>query len=575
MHMTKFSFKTSLPFFILLLVSMLPLLSLLTPGFPVTHDGQDHIARIANFYQSLSDGVIVPRWAANLNWGYGHPILMFLYPLPSYVGSFFHFLGFPFVDATKLVFAVMYIASIFTMYLFARESWGHRIGMIAALLYGFAPYRFIDLYVRGAIGEHAAFVFPPLVLYFLLKLARSMSTDAKKWNTNSMASHMPYMAAASISLAALILSHNAISLMFLPIIILYVIYLYVFEAKKSFLFLVSCFLCLSFGFGLSAFFWAPALVEGKYTLRDIVTAGSFDGRFVPVGWFLYSPWNYGQGTEFTKSLGPIQILGIVLIFFSAFMPHTEKKSVVLRMGLLAITLGALFLMTSASAIVWKYVTILQKFQFPWRILSVTTFTTAILGAMSLDWLVNKIPQKKGTHVQTILFCVSCFLCIVVTVNMWHPKAYSVKPESFFTGIYNSTTDTGESSPIWSIRFMEHRATAPMNIIDGTMIITPLSRTTVRHDYRLEGTRGSNVLENTLYFPGWNVYVDGSPVGVEYQNPTYRGLMTFYVPEGTHDVSIRFTETKFRKLSNAVSVATLGVLITIIVGARAFSKKRTS
>src|SRR3989344_7884005 len=94
------------PFILILLISALPLLNLLTPGLPVTHDGIDHVARIANFYKNLEEGVLIPRWASNLNWGYGHPILMFLYPLPSYATSFFHLLGFSFVDSLKIVFGV-------------------------------------------------------------------------------------------------------------------------------------------------------------------------------------------------------------------------------------------------------------------------------------------------------------------------------------------------------------------------------------------------------------------------------------------------------------------------------------
>jgi len=141
-------------------ISILPLTDLLHPGLPVTHDGQDHVARIANFYASLSEGSIVPRWAANLNWGYGHPILMFLYPMPSYVASFIHSVGFSFVDSTKLVFALAFVFSIVFMYVWVSSAWGKAAGLVAAVLYGFAPYRFVDLYVRGAIGEHMAFVFP-------------------------------------------------------------------------------------------------------------------------------------------------------------------------------------------------------------------------------------------------------------------------------------------------------------------------------------------------------------------------------------------------------------------------------
>mgnify|MGYP001590198170 FL=1 len=79
---------------ILVGICVVPLLDLLHLGLPIAHDGQDHVARIANFYQNLTEGNIIPRWAGNLNWGYGHPILEFLYPFPSYFASFFHFLGY-------------------------------------------------------------------------------------------------------------------------------------------------------------------------------------------------------------------------------------------------------------------------------------------------------------------------------------------------------------------------------------------------------------------------------------------------------------------------------------------------
>ncbi len=151
--------KNTLLIILLVVLTALPLLDLLRPGLPVTHDGTDHVARIANFYQSLADGHIVPRWAGNLNWGYGHPVLMFLYPLPSYLASMFHWWGITLVDSVKLVFGVAFISSGVAMYLWVSSLWGLYPGLISALLYTFAPYRFVDLYVRGAIGEHDAFIF--------------------------------------------------------------------------------------------------------------------------------------------------------------------------------------------------------------------------------------------------------------------------------------------------------------------------------------------------------------------------------------------------------------------------------
>ncbi|MCJ7792945.1 MAG: hypothetical protein MUP45_03130, partial [Candidatus Marinimicrobia bacterium] len=150
---------------VLILVGLVALLDFFHPGLPVTHDGQDHVARIANFYQTLTEGNLIPRWAANLNWGYGHPVVMFLYPLPSYFASFFHFLGFSLVDSTKLVFGLGFLLSGFFMSLWLKEIWGEEAGFIGGLLYLFAPYRFLDLYVRGAIGENFAFIWPPLIAW--------------------------------------------------------------------------------------------------------------------------------------------------------------------------------------------------------------------------------------------------------------------------------------------------------------------------------------------------------------------------------------------------------------------------
>ena len=146
-------YKKYLYLVIIILISFVSSVDLFKPGLPLTHDGQDHVARIANFYQNLSEGNIIPRWAGNLNWGYGHPILEFLYPLPSYFASLFHFIGFTLVDSVKLVFGISFVLSAITMYIFVKEFLNDRnAALLAGLFYIVAPYRFVDVYVRGAIG---------------------------------------------------------------------------------------------------------------------------------------------------------------------------------------------------------------------------------------------------------------------------------------------------------------------------------------------------------------------------------------------------------------------------------------
>src|SRR3989338_11229774 len=141
-----YKFKTYFSYLFLIILAFIPILSLLHSGLPVTHDGQDHVARIANFYQNLTEGNIIPRWAGNLNWGYGHPILEFLYPLPSYLASLFHFLGFTLVDSVKIVFGMSFVLSGIAMYIFIKELLrDEKAAFFAGTLYVIAPYRFVDL----------------------------------------------------------------------------------------------------------------------------------------------------------------------------------------------------------------------------------------------------------------------------------------------------------------------------------------------------------------------------------------------------------------------------------------------
>lgn len=538
----------------IVILAFFPLWDLTRTGLPVTHDGVDHVARIANFYASLSEGHIVPRWASNLNWGYGHPILMFLYPLPSYVASLFHAVGFTFVDSTKLVFAFAYVFSTVFMYLWLSHAFGAPAGFTAAVVYSFAPYRFVDLYVRGAIGEHMAFVFPPLICLGMYKLARQ---DER----------MPIISALLIAFgtAFLILSHNALSLVFLPVIGCYMVYCAAHEAKQVRRFVIVAAASLAFGFLLSAFYWMPAFFEGKYTLRDIVTRGEFTSRFTSWFSFLYSPWSYGGGNEISKWLGAGQLLAIALSF-SLITRGTKFRHAVL--GCFAVLALTMFLMTEGSEPVWATVSILQKFQFPWRLLSLCTFVIALISAI----VVHAVRPKVRLGITALLVGVS----IAGTAFMWRAREYKVYEESYFTGTYNGTTDTGESSPIWSVRFMETRPKAPAFLVPPLGTVVPIERTTVSRSYSVTARENVRFVENTLYFPGWNVSVDGKPLSTDrlmFQDPAYRGLMTFELMPGDHTVRFVFSETKLRRFADMLSLGAVAAFFAALGTIRLLWQKK--
>ena len=338
---------------LLLLISVIPLFDFLKPGLPVTHDGQDHVARIANFYQSLKEGNLVPRWAENLNWGYGHPILMFLYPLPSYIASFFKFAGFSFVDSVKITYALSFILSGIFMFLWIRELWGDKAGFVSGVIYLFAPYRFVDLYVRGAIGESWAFVWPPLICFFILRIARERRVE--------------YLLGGSLALAALILSHNALMLMFLPVILGYAFYS-IYSSKNRRSNAIFLLLLFVFGFLLAAFFWIPAFFEGKYTLRDIVTKDNIIG-FENIGRLLWSPWSYLGTGAFSVQIGIVQWLGVLFVPLAIVLAKRQKENIWTFLFFLLLTFCiAILMILPISKPLYLSLSLLQKFQFAWRFL---------------------------------------------------------------------------------------------------------------------------------------------------------------------------------------------------------------
>ncbi len=541
------------PLLFIIFLGVIPLADLFQLGLPLTHDGQDHVARIANFYQSLSEGILIPRWAGNLNWGYGHPVMMFLYPLPSYLASLFHFLGLSLVDSVKMVFGLGFILSGIGMYLWVNRLLGVYAGIFASILYMFAPYRFVNLYVRGAIGEHSAFIFIPFVLLFITRIFLDKQTK----NTLVINS-----VALALSTGALILSHNALSMLFLFFAAFYALAL--FFNNKEIKKLTSVFLSVMYGFIISAFFWVPAYIEGKYTLRDIVTGGSeYASRFAenPIN-FVTPSWSYGITGQLSVQIGIVHIALILLAIYIVFK-FTKKRSLEKEIFFITFVffLLSLFMMLKESNFIWSSISILQKFQFPWRFLSLTVLTSALLGAYGI--YSNREKKKIVFAIFGLIILVGLFYS-----SYWRANGYLVKEESFFKNIYHGTTDTGESSPIWSVRFMEKEPESKIEVLSGEAKIEEVYRSSTIHEYNVISSEGAKLKENTLYFPGWNIYVNGRKLDVnteiEFQNPQNRGIMTFNVSEGYSKVRIVFEDTKVRKVADIISGASLIFLVFILI-----------
>lgn len=527
-------------YILVIAISLLPFISLfITDLAPHTHDSPVHFARIAAYYKALSEGQILPRWAGELNYGYGMPLFNFIYHVPYLVASAVVFLGGGLVFAFKVSLTASYLLSGIFMYLFALRFFKHEgKALLATILYQFAPFHLIDLVVRGDMAEGYALAFLPLVLYAVTR-----------GFTHKNSSHNILFTGLSVLL--LITSHNAISLVFFGIITLFVL-LFSPDNKKRMEGLMGLFL----GLTLSAFYWAPAIIERRYTYGDLFMKDMYKSHFAPLLNFFIPNLTNSENLQtggIAVSLGFIQVAGLVwafLLLLRKRIAATSEKRVIWFS--LFLTAMALFVMQPVSQFLWTTIPILRMFQFPWRLLNVTTFSLAILGACVF------ISKKTPVYILAALLTATV---ASTAVYFRPPLGMDQIDEKYYWDYPLNTTYFGETDIIWSAGPAGSYPESRFEVVGGSgKISNPVKKGTF-HTFTVTAENDVQIVDRTQYFPGWRVYVEGKKTPIEFQDQNWRGLITFRVPQGTHTVRVVWEESPVRRIAEAV---TLLSLITAVV-----------
>lgn len=509
-------------YLLILAISTLPLVSLLTSlDMPHTHDGPVHLARMAAYFKAFVDGQILPRWAGDLNYGYGMPLFNFIYHTPYLISNLFLAVGLGLVATFKVVISVSFLLSGIFMLLFARNYFKNdKIALVVALFYQFAPFRLVELLVRGSFGELYTYTFFPLVLFGL----------TNRW----------YVFTA-FATAALTISHNSISLLMFLASMGFI--LFTAKDRKS---VFAGLAGLALGLLLSAFYWTPAVLEHKYTHGDLYMKNVFKDHFTQF-WKLIMPNftndNALQTEGISVQIGIFHVLALIsgasLIF---------KKKIYLYSILL--TIISIFFMSSYSKFIWERISFLRQFQFPWRLLSIIAIGSSIAAA----------------SFRSRLALLTTFM-VLSTAFYWSPPLGFDKniDEAYYWNYPLNTTYYGETDVVWSAGPARAYPKERIEIIDGQGIIKDFVKKTTIHKFDIEAVSALRLADHTQYFPGWRAYVDNQKVPIEFQDQNWRGLITFNVPAGSHAIRVAFEKSKTQVVSEYVSLGTLitlGVLLLI-------------
>lgn len=523
--------------------------ALLYSGLPPTHDGEYHVVRFYEFDKTLRDGDWYPRWASDFNKGYGIPLFNYVYPLPNYIASFFHFLGFSFIDTFKLnMFVATIVGGIF-FYLWARNYWKDIGGVVGAVFYIFSPYRFVDMYVRGSVGEVWALAFFPAFLW-------SIQTLYVKKNAL-------YIVSSGVFLSLIIFSHNILALMFLPLGLSYGLYLFSKESKKNIL--LFLFPSILLGFGLSSIFWLPALFEQEYVKG--LQIYSVEKNFPEVYQLLIPSWGTGfsEGgleNQMSFQIGIANLGAVLLSFFTIVVLYKKKdKRFTILLFFLCWFFLVLFLLLKASIGIWQNIPFMDYFQFPWRFLSLIILITSFLaGAIFSIW------QSKILAGFLILFTV------LLSLGYAKPAYYHQRDDLYYltrANFIEGTNSVGDFfNTIWFNTNLSKKS-EKFSFANGEGKINITSKKTTKYKATITTTLPSEIIVNTAYFPGWMLTVDGK------SNPLYRdkdGVMRFSISPGEHNIVLWLSNTNIQQIGTSIFFSSLLLFTSLLIYYRVIIKK---
>ena len=523
------------------------------------HD-DTQVARVIVMGKALRNGQFPVRWVSDLGYGYGYPIFNFYGPLPYYVGGFLYMWGVPALIATKFVFVVGAILAGITMYVLAGEVMGAAAGVVSAIAFVYAPYHAVQIFVRGAVGELWAMAFLPLVVWGMMTIKESpRRRSAVFWG--------------GIGLTGVILSHTIFGYVTVAFYLVgLVLYCLILLFRKQFhvsriTYHVSLF---AIAFGLSAFFWLPALAEMRWTSvsAQIGPTANFRDHFVCLSQLWNAQWGFGGSIKgcvdgMSFKLGKLHIFlaltGILAWWIKRKVMSKKTRSVLIALG---ITLGAIFFMLPFSQLLWSIVPLFYYIQYPWRFLSY-----AVLGLSMLGGTVMMLTDRK--IIQWLM--VGIILIAMVAVNAkWFRGQYRVdRPASAYEDSeelrFRVSNISDEYLPS-SIPRPKLPSEVVFDSVPATVDYTVETDVDTETYFRFVVTsrKDAEVTIRRAYFPGWTFFVNGKAT-----NPSIvDGLPHIPISTGDSIIEMHFFSTPVRIIGNLISVITLGTVLFI------YGKKQT-
>lgn len=529
---------------IIFLISLVFGWQLLRPGFYSMHDDLQ-VMRLYEMDRCFKDGQLPCRWAPDMAQNYGQPLFNFYSAFPYYLGQLIHLLGFSFIDTVKLLFLLsLFLSGIFT-YLLARHFLNDKAALVAALAYLAVPYHALDIFVRGALAESWGLTLVPLVLYCLFRLA-------KKPNAASGI-------LLSLSLAALLTTHNLTVLISAPFFVVLGLYA-LFTAPKRRQFLLYLAPALLLGIGLAAFFILPVLFEKSLIQTSFLITDYFDFRahFVTISQlFTKLSWGYGPSRfnswQYPETLSFfVGLLPIIALIMTPIALWLNRKKPATGFFLIAYVLCffALFMTHAHSVLIWEKLPFLSYLQFPWRFLSIAALMSSLLIGFLTESLLARFRRPN--------FIVWFFVVFLVLVDISYFRF-----EKYFPELTDTAKLTGAAYDVQIkgalLDYLPKTSPKIPQTKAPSLPVTKSGQVTLNYfdhrsnyfasEFDVLSDDGAVVQFPIMYFPGWEVYQNRAATPIQPDIDNDYGLITVDLTKGHTLIQGFFENTPIRTLGN--------------------------
>lgn len=541
----------------------------LTPGLPNSDDSLTHIFNFFAFDRQIRSGDWFPLRFPDHGLAYGYAVPAYYPPLPYLLWQLIRLAGAGYVLTFKFGFTLITILAGWTSFALGRTLYGLRGGLVVAFVYVLSPYLLANLHFRGALAEHLGLAIGPLLFLAIYRLVQRPGWGA-------------YLAATA-AVALLIVTHFIATLLYLPFALLYSLWLVAnttpaLRART----LVLLAAVAGSGAALTAFYWLPAAVE-RSGLKQIDLAAALgdyqSGLMAPVALLAPTPLlDYANPHNMPElGLATGVLVGVaagVLVLGWSKVPDEQRRQQ-LFWGVAAVL--ALFLASTAAAVLWRHFPPVALLQFPFRWLG-----PAWLGlALFVGGLAAITPRHRGLRFLggSLLVLLLLWFGVAGLRNLPLEPAMlrslgvvQVEEEHInLPGLrafeYDQADNLRNDCWVWAYEYVPRTSGLSNCVPMRDMILTsppvatglPPVRAQVQFSQLIPNRLVANVSSpdpwtmslHAFWIPGWRATVDGRPVTPQPLRPL--GVVSVPVPAGEHTVQLEHAPGLVRQIARWLSV----------------------